>query len=243
MRDGLPQTHSCNFRYGTTSADLQPRQICTISGMRIRPGLACHVIIQLTMTHTRRDWLFTSLAMASWPEVLSAQEHARGAAKSGSSHFESLDVASAAEIEAIAAQVIPSTEAPGAREAGIIYFIDRALATFARDRRDAYRAGMAELQQKRRELFPQSDTIRSLTDEQQIALIRSAEQTEFFELLRTHTVLGFLGNPSYGGNRERIGWRQIGFEGRMAYQPPFGYYDAEASAETLHRGPNGEEKP
>jgi gluconate 2-dehydrogenase gamma chain len=38
---------------------------------------------------------------------------------------------------------------------------------------------------------------------------------------------GFLGNPSYGGNRDRIGWKLIGFEDRMAYQPPFGYYDAQ----------------
>lgn len=178
--------------------------------------------------------------MASWPEILSAQEHARGVAKSPGSHFEFLDAAAAAEIEAIAAQIIPSTGGAGAREAGVVYFIDRALATFARDQREAYRAGMAELQQKRRELFPQSTTIRSLTDKQQIALIKSIEQTNFFELLRTHTVLGFLGNPSYGGNRERIGWHQIGFEGRMAYQPPFGYYDSEATAETSQREPNGE---
>ena len=40
------------------------------------------------------------------------------------------------------------------------------------------------------------------------------------------TVLGFLGNPSYGGNRGEMGWKQIGFEHDMAYDPPFGYYDA-----------------
>ncbi len=36
---------------------------------------------------------------------------------------------------------------------------------------------------------------------------------------------GFLGNPSYGGNRDHVGWKLIGFEDRMAFQPPFGYYD------------------
>jgi hypothetical protein len=40
-----------------------------------------------------------------------------------------------------------------------------------------------------------------------------------------------LGNPSYGGNRGKIGWKQIGFEGSMAYQPPFGYYDAQVNGE------------
>ena len=53
-------------------------------------------------------------------------------------------------------------------------------------------------------------------------------QNDFFELLRTHTLYGFVGNPSYGGNRDRVGWKLIGFEDRMAYQPPFGYYDGEA---------------
>lgn len=139
----------------------------------------------------------------------------------------------AAEIDAITARIIPSAAqdsgGPGAREAGVIYFIDRALSTFASDQRDAYRTGVAELQRKRQELFPNSTAIASLTDEQQIALIRSIEDSSFFELLRTHTVLGFLGNPSYGGNRDKTGWHQIGFEDRMAWKPPFGYYDAEAA--------------
>jgi gluconate 2-dehydrogenase gamma chain len=169
--------------------------------------------------------------MAAWADVLSAQQHAQTAAVSATPRFETLDPATAAEIEAIANQIIPSTDGPGAREAGVIYFIDRALSTFAADDREAYRTGMALLQQKRLDLFPNSTTIASLNNQQQIALIRSIEASEFFELLRTHTVLGFLGNPSYGGNRGEIGWKQIGFEDRMMYQPPFGYYDAQVNGE------------
>ena len=169
--------------------------------------------------------------MAAWPEVLAAQQHAHGAAGSPATHFETLDADTAAEIEAIAAQIIPSSDGPGAREAGVIYFIDRALSTFARDDGEAYRTGMAELQRRRRELFPRSTTIASLTDQEQKELVRSIETSGFFELLRTHTVLGFLGNPSYGGNRGKVGWQQIGFEDRMAYAPPFGYYDAEVYGE------------
>ncbi len=173
----------------------------------------------------------SSLAMAAWPEVLAAQEQARERAKADGGEFETLDKDTAGEIAAIAEQIIPSTDGPGAREAGVIYFIDRALGTFARDEREAYRTGMAELQKKREEMFPGSAAIASLDDEQQKALLRSIENTDFFELLRTHTVLGFLGDPRYGGNRGQVGWKQIGFEGWMAYQPPFGYYDAEASGE------------
>lgn len=169
--------------------------------------------------------------MAAWPEVLAAQQHAHSAANAPATPFETLDAGTAAEIEAIAAQIIPSTGGAGAREAGVIYFIDRALSTFARDDREAYRSGIAQLQQNRKELFPDSASIASLTGEQQIALIRTIETSAFFELLRTHTVMGFLGDPSYGGNRGKIGWHQIGFDDRMAYEPPFGYYDAEALRE------------
>ncbi len=169
--------------------------------------------------------------MAAWPEVLAARNHSRSLAGSPTPHLETLDADTAAEIEAIAAQIIPSTDGPGAREAGVIYFIDRALSTFAVDDREAYRTGMAEVQEKRKELFPNSTAIASLTGQQQVILVRNIETTSFFELLRTHTVLGFLGNPSYGGNREKAGWHAIGFEDRMGYQPPFGYYDAQIDAE------------
>src|SRR5947209_5498199 len=179
------------------------------------------------MNPTRRSWLATCLVMAAAPEVRAAQEHAHSAAASQAGRFETLDVDTAAEIQAVAAQIIPSNDGPGAAEAGVIYFIDRALSTFARNDRNAYRVGMSQLQQKRRELFPHSTTIASLSGEQQMALMRVIKTSSFFELLRTHTVLGFLGSPSYGGNRDKIGWRAIGFEDRMAWHPPFGYYDAE----------------
>ncbi len=170
--------------------------------------------------------------MAAWPAVVAAREHAHTVVASPAAPLETLDADTAAEIEALAAQIIPSTGGPGAREAGVIYFIDRALSTFAAGDRAAYRTGMAEVQAKRKHLFPQSTTVASLTGAQQMTLIRAIETSNFFELLRTHTVLGFLGNPSYGGNRGEVGWKQIGFDHRMMYQPPFGYYDAQIAQET-----------
>jgi gluconate 2-dehydrogenase gamma chain len=77
-------------------------------------------------------------------------------------------------------------------------------------------------------MFPSAESIASLSREQQIQLVRAIEKSDFFDVVRTHTVLGFLGDPSYGGNRGKVGWNYIGFEDRMAFEPPFGYYDAEA---------------
>lgn len=179
------------------------------------------------MQTTRRLWLSQCVGIAALAEVAAAQQHAHEAVTSATPPaFQTLDAAMAAEIDALTSQIVPSTDGPGAREAGVIFFIDRALSTFDADLRESYREGMAGVQQKRKELFPGSESIAGLTNQQQIELIHAVEATEFFELLRTHTVYGFLGNPSYGGNRDRVGWKLIGFEDRMAYQPPFGYYDA-----------------
>jgi gluconate 2-dehydrogenase gamma chain len=178
------------------------------------------------MQTTRRLWLSQCVGMAALAEVAAAQQHAHEASQSANPPaFQTLEPSVAPEIEAITSQIVPSTDGPGAREAGVIYFIDRALSTFDAELRGAYRTGMAEVQQKRREMFPASASIAALPNEQQIQLIHAIETTSFFELLRTHTMYGLLGNPSYGGNRDHIGWKLIGFDDRMAFQPPFGYYD------------------
>ena len=137
------------------------------------------------------------------------------------------DAAAAAEIEALTGQIIPSDETPGAREAGVIYFIDRALTTFDKDKQEAYRKGLEEAQKKRVEMFPESKSIAGLDSGQQIALLEAIEKTPFFGLVQFHAVLGFFGDPSRGGNRNLAGWKLIGFEDRAAFEPPFGYYDAQ----------------
>jgi gluconate 2-dehydrogenase gamma chain len=77
-------------------------------------------------------------------------------------------------------------------------------------------------------MFPDSQSVAGLAADRQMELMRSIDKLPFFEVLRTHTVIGFLSNPEYGGNRGGVGWAYIGFEDRMSFQPPFGYYDAEA---------------
>jgi gluconate 2-dehydrogenase gamma chain len=185
------------------------------------------------MQSTRRLWLSQCAGIAALAEIAAAQQHAHEAAQSSTPPpFQTLDPATAAEIDAITSQIIPSMDGPGANEAGVIYFIDRALSTFDANLREAYRTGMAAVQKKRQGLFPGSTSIAALTSDQQIQLIKAIETTDFFELLRTHTLYGLLGNPSYGGNRDHVGWKLIGFEDRMAYQPPFGYYDAPGNGDS-----------
>ena len=178
---------------------------------------------------TRRDWILGTVGVAAWPAIASAQQHAHEAAASPSSTaFEHFDPATARDIAAMAARIIPSDDGPGATEAGAVYFIDRALLTFAADQQIAYREGLADLKLRREKLHPGSASFSGLTVAEQIQLLKSIESTDFFSILRQHTVLAWLGNPEYGGNRGGVGWKYIGFDDRGAFAPPFGYYDAES---------------
>ncbi len=174
---------------------------------------------------TRRSLLLSTVSAATLADIAAAQQHAKTARA-----FAYLSPVDAREIEALIAQIIPSDDGtPGAREAGCIHFIDRALATFDREKRDLYRTGLAAAQLSRRQLFPQSTTLAGLDNTPTIALLKAIENTDFFKLLRTHTVMGFLAPPDWGGNQNHAGWTHIGLEHKMSHQPPFGYYDAEVS--------------
>jgi len=142
----------------------------------------------------------------------------------------------AAEVENMAAQILPSDETPGAREAGSVYFIDRALTTFDKDRQAVYKQGLVSLQTRVSQLFPGATKFSALTSDRQIQVLKAIETTPFFATVRAHTVTGFLVNPEYGGNHNKIGWNLIGFEGKFNYQPPFGYYDRESKSAALRTG-------
>lgn len=115
----------------------------------------------------------------------------------------------------------------GQREAQVIYFIDKVLMTFDRDKQRTYHQGLQDLQHRVQELFPGTDKFSSLNSAQQIQLLTAIEKTDFFELVRLHTIMGYLSRPEYGGNHEQVGWKLIGFQDEMTYEPPFGYYDAQ----------------
>ena len=139
-----------------------------------------------------------------------------------------LSPAEAAEVEAISALIIPTDDSPGAREAGAVYFIDRALAEFLEPIADAFRAGLADFNRRLVRAHPGAASIADLEPSDANAFLKSVEDTRFFGLCRTFTVWGTLADPAHGGNRDEVGWKMIGFEDRHAWQPPFGYYDADA---------------
>jgi len=178
---------------------------------------------------------------ANWPALLSAATHAHNAAKAATPpKFEFFTPEEAAEIESITARIIPTDDTPGAREAGIVYFIDRGLVTFGTEDQKTYRAGLPELQARVSEMFPSVAKFSGLAEEQQDEVLHSFDEStparrrafrarrgaqNFFDTLRQHTIAGFLVDPDYGGNHDGVGWKVIGREREHMFQAPFGYYD------------------
>jgi gluconate 2-dehydrogenase gamma chain len=143
---------------------------------------------------------------------------------------------SAGEARVIAAacdRVFPSdSSGPGAKEAGVVIYIDRQLAgPYGADKyrytkgpfvesvpehgyqakespREAYQKGIAML----------GNNFAELCEAEQITKLQSIEKTHFFQLLRAHTIEGMFSDPMHGGNVGMIGWQLVGYPGpRMSY--------------------------
>ncbi|MFK7847964.1 MAG: gluconate 2-dehydrogenase subunit 3 family protein [Rhodothermales bacterium] len=134
----------------------------------------------------------------------------------------------AADFAALAAQIIPSGDTPGATEAGVVYFADISLTQV-----DAIipmlqplRDGLADLRTRAQEKAGTA-SFAQLSDADQKELIGSIEASPLFFLARLITVCGLFAHPKYGGNQDKTGWKLIGLEDRHVWQPPFGYYDVD----------------
>ena len=133
-------------------------------------------------------------------------------------------------VSALTSRILPAVDGrPGAREAGAVYFIDRALATFNAAQRPLYMAGIADLDRRAQAKVAGAASFATLTAAQQDEVIREIEATPFFQAVRLDTIVGTFALPSWGGNRDYMGWHLLGFEHQLTFQAPFGFYDAEVN--------------
>lgn len=142
--------------------------------------------------------------------------------------------AEARVIAAACERIFPSdSSGPGAKEAGVVIYVDRQLAgPYGADKyrytkgpwvesvpehgyqakanpRETYKDGIAKL----------GANFAELSEADQIAKLQSLEKTHFFALLRAHTIEGMFSDPMHGGNAGLIGWQLIGYPGpRMSYK-------------------------
>lgn len=173
-------------------------------------------------------WLTGAWIAANWPAIAAAAHHAEDV--SGVHEpvgFAFFTAADAADVEAISSQIVPSGATPGAREAHAVHFIDHALATFFSGWSQDFRSGLSEFQSQFRASNPAIASFAKAGPQEQIAYLRTADRTAFFETVRTLTLLGMFSSPKYGGNFRGSGWNMMGFVDQHAFTPPFGYYDRE----------------
>jgi gluconate 2-dehydrogenase gamma chain len=136
-----------------------------------------------------------------------------------------------ATVAAACERIIPRDEDPGAKDASVPAYIDRILQTpELKQMKTDFLQGLAALERRSRSMFQK--TFVDTTPEQQDELLTifkdsgpATGEAHFYEILVTLTLEGFLGDPSYGGNKDRVGWRLVGFDtvGTVAMAPPEGY--------------------
>ena len=141
--------------------------------------------------------------------------------------LESLTATEADALDAMLDRLIPTDAlGPGASEARVLRYVDKALDGELRADRPRYAAGLAALDDYARSRF--GSRFADLTVAQQDTILRELEQNAapgfpggsraFFDLVREHALQGMFGDPYHGGNANFVGWDLLAFTGiRMVY--------------------------
>ena len=161
----------------------------------------------------RRRRFLTAATAAASGSIISC----RGA-KSAWRFFSEEEAATAA---AVSECLIPTDEFPGAAWAGVVNFMDRQLKGHYRRHQKTYRDGLRGVNQTSEALFG-AGFVR-LEPNQQAAVLEALEKGEppgeiwknmssrsFVDLVLTHTMQGYYGDPRHGGNRDAMSWRMLG---------------------------------
>jgi gluconate 2-dehydrogenase gamma chain len=181
------------------------------------------------------------------PDAL-AQDHERHAAanapapaqphSTGVGHGAFLNDDDAATIAAFTERLMPGAPGkPGAHDAGVLNYIDLALAGAYADLQDFYRRGLASLDAycrkthnapfQRLDAARQDEVITALEGDKATGFTWPTPQA-FFNTVRTHTMEGMFADPIYGGNKDFAGWLLVGFPGAQPLFSPADMQSREA---------------
>jgi gluconate 2-dehydrogenase gamma chain len=154
-------------------------------------------------------------------EQASAQDAA--AKPAGYDGFAFFNPREAETIEAVTERIWPHTgTGPGAKAAGAVFYIDRALDGAYAEHKPTYRRAVRGLNAvslaEHRKPFvdlsaEQQDAVLTRLERNELVGFRGGEGRRVFDLMRTHTMEGVLSDPIYGGNRDFVGWRVVGYPG------------------------------
>lgn len=163
-------------------------------------------------------------AAAAVPTVLAPDAAQAEAELEEMRQIKALSPREAQTISAVCNRLIPSdATGPGAREAKVARYIDRALAGDLRAFRPAYTAAILALDSYAR--VKHGAAFAALPADRQDAVLTDMDLNRatpsafvpngkaVFEMFRTHAVQGMFGDPMHGGNANYIGWKLVRFPG------------------------------
>lgn len=135
--------------------------------------------------------------------------------------LEALTAQQAATVDAICARLIPSANGRGATEARVGRYIDRALSGGLSWDKQAYEAGLAQLDSYSQRTY--GAPFVGLSAAQQDAVLTNLQANTatgftpdsrtFFNLVREHALQGMFCDPFHGGNANFVGWDMLGYPG------------------------------
>ena len=138
--------------------------------------------------------------------------------------------------DAIASRIWPGTDLdPGAREAGVLQYLEGALSGPYTHLLSVYRAGLADVDRAARARHgrpfvrvsdAEQDAILAAMDRNDVPEFRSMPPRDFLTLCIDHTMEGVFSDPIHGGNRDFAGWKVVGYPG------PQGGYTADEQIQT-----------
>lgn len=117
-------------------------------------------------------------------------------------------------------QIIPKDTSPGATDAGVIYYIDRQLSGIFNYDQETYRTGIKKLQNFSKPkhgkpfdelVFDEQTKLLKLMESNQLAETEwpQGKSSDFFNLVRSHTMQGFYGSPIHGGNKDYMSFEML----------------------------------
>ena len=176
---------------------------------------------------TRRELLQGAALIgvaAAAPEVVQVAAAADAPAASAPAReaFEHLTATESDLLEAIVERLIPSdANGPGAREARVAHYIDRALGGALAASRPSYAAGLDALDRYARASRGKPFLELAATDQDSVLIDCetggargfTGSSAQFFAMVLAHTRQGMFGDPYYGGNANFVGWDLVGYPG------------------------------
>lgn len=141
-----------------------------------------------------------------------------------------------AVVAAACERILPKDEDAGALDANVPEYIDRILQTQQLENmKNNFIPGVAALDRRAQRMFKVGFAAATPQQQDEVLTIfknspESSGEARWYEMLVVLSLEGYLGDPSYGGNKDQVGWKTVGFNlvDHSKADPQQGYRGAKA---------------